>query len=124
MSFLYVNNTDLSPYINSLTIDHEPIWNTDAGRTITARYVGRIIARKWKLNLTTKPLSQSESAKIGSLLKKGEFVTVKFINPDSATGAVKTTDMYVSPSSYSVYSYADEVSRARYKELAFNLIEQ
>lgn len=122
MTYLKVSGVNLSSYINSLVPDGEPVWNTKAGRTLDATFVGRIVARKWKLNLTTRPLSQSESAIIHSALKVGDFVEVEFIPPDSADDTLVIDTFYVSPTSNTVYSYVKGLPR--YSTMTFNLIQQ
>lgn len=120
--YLMVSDVDLSPYINSMSIDGEPVWNSKAGRTLDASFVGRIVARKYKINLGTKPLQQSESAIIHSALKRGDFVKVKFIPPESTDDTMIERTFYVSPTSNGIYSYNEKL--VRYETMTFNLIEQ
>lgn len=122
MAYLKVSGVDLSSYINSLVADDEPVWNTKAGRTLDASFTGRIIARKWKLNLATRPLSQAESAIIHGALKVGDFVQAEFIPPTSTNDTLIERTFYVSPSSNPVYSYAKGLPR--YSTMTFNLIEK
>lgn len=124
MSYLQINSTDISKHVKTLQFGHEPVWNTQAGRTITAKFQGRIVARKWTLSIGTKPLSQSEAGVLGNLITKGDFVTAKFVNPYSASGELVTKTFYVSSSAVSVYSYAAELGKARYQTMTFELIEQ
>ena len=120
--YLMVSGVDLSEYIKTMDIDDEPIWNTDAGRTLDASYVGRIVARKCKLNFSTIPLTQKQSAIIHSALKRGDFVEAKYIPPTSETDTLVSKTFYVSPSSNKVFSYADGLPR--YETMTFNLIEK
>ena len=120
--YLEVSGVDLSKYINQLIPDTEPIWNTKAGRTLDATFTGRIIARKTKLNIGTRPLTQKESSIIHNALKVGDFVNVKYIAPDSADDTLTTGTFYVSPLSNTVYSYNNRL--VRYSTMTFNLIEQ
>lgn len=122
MAFLKISNTDISDYIKSLTISHEPVWNTKAGRTLTADFVGRVVARKWKLQFTTRPLSQSEINMITSLLESADFFNVEFIPINGTTAITKT--FYVNAPTISVYSYSPNLANVRYKSLSFNIIEQ
>lgn len=122
MAYLKVSGVDLSKYIKQLTIDHEPVWNSSAGRTLDATYTGRIIAKKWKLSLTTRPLSQQEASIIHSALTVGDFVEVDFVPLNSTNGALVKSTFYVSPSTGKVYSYAKGLPR--YSTMTFNLIEQ
>jgi hypothetical protein len=121
-NYLEVSGVNLSSYISKMTIDDEPVWNDNAGRALDAGFVGRIIARKWKINLATKPLHQKESAIIHSSLKVGDFIKVKFIPPTSENDELIERIFYVSPSSNSVYSYVNGI--VRYESMSFNLIEK
>lgn len=122
MSYLKISNTDLSGYIQTMSISHEPVWNSKAGRTITANFVGRVIARKWKLQCTTRPLSQTEMNKITSLLESADFFNVEFIPLNATTATTKT--FYVNAPSTKIYTYSDKLPNVRYESLSFNIIEQ
>lgn len=122
--FLEINDVDISPYIKSLQPSHESIWNSKAGRSIDseATFVGRIVARKWKLQAKTIPLSQEKVAKIVGLLEQSDFFSAKFI-PANGTDFIKK-NFYVGSISTPVYSYNSELSNVRYSELSFDIIER
>ena len=122
--FLEINDVDISPYIKSLQPSHESIWNSKAGRSIDseATFVGRIVARKWKLQAKTIPLSQEKVAEIVGLLEQSDFFSAKFI-PTNGTDFIKK-NFYVGSISTQVYSYNDELSNVRYSELSFDIIER
>ena len=122
--FLEINDVDISPYIKSLQPSHESIWNSKAGRSIDseATFVGRIVARKWKLQVKTIPLSQEKVTKIVGLLEQSDFFSAKFI-PTNGTDFIKR-NFYVGSISTSVYSYNSELSNVRYSELSFDIIER
>lgn len=122
MSYLKISGTDVSDYIKTLSMSHEPVWNTKAGRTLTADFVGRVIARKWKLQCTTRPLSQTEMQTITNLLEKADFFNVEFI-PTNATASI-TRKFYVNAPSTKVYTYSEKLPNVRYESLSFNVIEQ
>lgn len=123
MEFLKISNVDVSKYIKSLSMSHEIIWNSKAGRGITAEYVGRIISRKWKLQLSTKPLSQAEVAKIMGLIEATDFVDITFV-PTNNNGAPITRTFYANSPSTKVYSYAEYLKNVRYESIVFNTIEK
>lgn len=123
MAFLKISNTDISDYIKSLTISHEPVWNTKAGRTLTADYVGRVVARKWKLQFTTRPLSQKEVSMIIGLVEASDFFNVSFI-PTNNSGTILTKQFYVNAPTTKVYSYSPNFENVRYESLNFNIIEK
>ena len=124
MAFLKVNGVDFSPYIKELQTDRETIWNEKAGRTIdnNATFVGRIIAKKWKLNIGTRVLSQKESSIIHNALHYADFLDIQFVPTNSATDEMVTIKAYVSTIKNTVYSYNDKLPR--YSNASFNLIEQ
>lgn len=122
MAYLKISGKDVSKYIQSLSIEHEPVWSTNAGRTINATFVGDIIAWKWKFQIVTKPLTQEESAFISGLIKKTAFFDVSFIPPDSESNTLKTVKVYTNAPASTLYSYCKEF--VRYKALSFNLIGQ
>ena len=122
MAFMKISGTDVSDYIKTLSISHEPVWNSKAGRTLTADFVGRVIARKWKLQCTTRPLSQSEMQMITNLLERADFFNVEFI-PMNETNSITRT-FYVNAPSTKVYTYSEELPNVRYESLSFNIIQQ
>ena len=122
MAFMKISDIDVSDYIKTLSISHEPVWNTKAGRTLTADFVGRVIARKWKLQCTTRPLSQVEMQTITNLLEGADFFDVEFI-PTNETNSITRT-FYVNAPSTKVYTYSDKLPNVRYEGLSFNIIEQ
>jgi hypothetical protein len=122
MAFFKVNNIDISQYINSLSFSHEIVWSTNAGRTLDATFVGDIVAKKWKLSVTTIPLKQSESALIQGLLEQSAFFNVAFIPPNVSTDKITSATFYTSSPAQEIYSYYKD--HVRYKQMSFDLIEQ
>lgn len=122
MQYLKISDTDVSQYIQTLSIEHEPVWSTNAGRTLDATFVGDIIAWKWKLQIATRPLNQKESALIKRLIESSAFFNVSFISTNSETDTLKTIKMYTSAPANTLYSYHKNL--IRYQGLSFNLIEQ
>lgn len=122
MTYLKIAGVDVSEYIKTLTITHEPVWSTNAGRTLTASFVGDIVARKWKIQAQTKVLSQKDNAKIVNLLESAPFFVVGFIPTNSTDDKIKEVVMYTSTPTNQLYSYANGLPR--YNGLSFNLVEQ
>lgn len=122
MSYLKISGIDLSDYIKTMSISHEPVWNSKAGRTLTADFVGRVINRKWKLQCTTRPLSQNDIQTIMNLLEGADFFDVEFIPINAITPITRT--FYVNAPSTKVYTYSDKLPNVRYESLSFNIIEQ
>ena len=122
MEILKIAGVDVSRLIKKIKPTHEPIWDEKTGRTITGKMIGDIKDRKWKLEITTKGLTQSDSAMLSGLLESGAYIEVGFIPPNSATDTLVTKTFYGSPITYELYSYA--VANIRYSSVGFNLIEQ
>lgn len=122
MEFLKISNVDISHLIKKIKPTHEAIWDEKTGRTITAKMVGDIKDRKWKLECTTVGLSQAECAQITNLLESAPFIEIGFIPPDSANDTIKTITCYGGAISYELYSYA--INNIRYSSVGFNLVEQ
>ena len=122
MTYLKASGVDLSKYIRKMKTDHESIWNTKAGRTLSADFVGRIVGYKWKITINARALNQHESAIIHKALRKGDFIDIEFIPTNSETDELVTAKMYVSTVSNTVYSHANGLPR--YEAMSFNLIEQ
>ena len=120
--FLKINGTDVSKYIATQSITHNIIWSTNAGRTLSGNFVGDIVTRKWKIVLTTKPLSQKESAEFAKLVESGAFFNVQFIPPNSESGGMKTITVYSDEPSWEIYSYV--IENARYKSIGISFVEQ
>lgn len=122
MSYLKISGTDLSDYIKTMSISHEPVWNSKAGRTLTADFVGRVIARKWKLQCATRPLSQNDIQTIMNLLEGADFFNVEFIPTNAITPITRI--FYVNAPTTKVYTYSDKLPNVRYESLSFNIIEK
>ena len=120
--FFKINGVDMSRYIASETITHNPVWSTNAGRTLSGNFVGDIVTRKWKITLTTKPLSQKESAAFTKVIESSTFFNVQFINPNSEDGRLESITVYSDEPSWEIYSYV--IDNARYKSISVSFVEQ
>ena len=123
MEYLKISNVDISKYIKSLSMSHEIIWNSKAGRGIGTKFVGRIVGRKWKLQVTTVPLSQEKSEMISNLIEKTDFFDVEFV-PMNNNGAIIKRRFYTNSPTTKLYSYNLYLKNIRYESLSFNIIEE
>lgn len=123
MEYLKISNVDISKCVKSLSVTHEIVWNPKAGRGITAEFVGRVVRRLWKLQLSTKPLSQAEAAKIMGLIEASDYIDITFI-PTNNNGTPITKTFYTNSPSTKVYSYATYLENVRYESIVFNTIEK
>lgn len=122
MQYLKIAGTDVSDYIQTLSIEHEPVWSTNAGRALDGTFQGDIITWKWKLQITTRPLTQEESALIKGLIENSVFFNVSFVSPNITSDVLQIIRMYTNAPASTLYSYNKNL--IRYQALAFNLIEQ
>lgn len=120
--FITINGTDVSKYIATESVKHNPIWSTNAGRVLSGDFVGDIVARKWTLDLTTIPLSQADSAKITQLVESSAYFKIDFIPPNSASGKMETITVYADAPTWEVYSYVKD--KVRYRSLGLNFVER
>lgn len=123
MEYLKISNVDVSKYIKSLSMTHEIIWNSKAGRGLTVEFVGRVIGRKWKLQFSTTPLSQTASHKIMGLIEASDFIDITFI-PTNNNGTPITRRFYTNSPNSKVYSYSSFLNNVRYENITFNTIEK
>lgn len=121
MEFLKINNTDISQYIKEIKPSHESIWDEQAGRTLTGKFVGDIISRKWKLECTTKMISQTDSGLIMGLLEAKPIMEVSFIPTNTMSEDIITLPFYAGTLQHKVYSYAQGLKRY---SVTFDLVEQ
>jgi hypothetical protein len=113
-----VGSLDLTPYISS----YKPEYNVlvaDTGRSALGNLRIQVVNRKVKLNITLRPLSQSELTPIFAALEPFAKLTVEYW--DVKSGTQKTIFCY--PSTLSPDMYWNYQQNAFYKDLSFSLIE-
>jgi hypothetical protein len=90
---VYVNST-LLPYIASLQVGWYDV-SKNSGRDVTnadGTMILNVINTKYRLDITTKPLTQAEMQTFFQQIKLGSTFTVNFFNP--YTGERKECTMY------------------------------
>jgi len=89
---------------NSLSVEKNKIWSENTGRAADGEMTGDLVAIKYKIVATLPPMSQAASAQLDDIISQA-FFYVKFADPASSTGALKTVKAYSGDASYPVYSY-------------------
>lgn len=118
MSVLYIGGQAMPP-VQEMSIDREPIWSKNTGRTADGTMNGDIVGFKEKLKIKFAPMSDAQAATLASATRPA-FFSVRYTDPE--TGSVRTRMMYASAITYPVYSYVNRLPR--YVGASVNLIEQ
>lgn len=105
------------PALKELTITEEKIWSTNAGRTLSGKYVGDIVAIKKKLQCTFVPSGYRESKLISEIAAK-PFVTLEYMDTDGEKGS---GSFYSGTPTYPFYSYSTDV---KFNGITLNFIER
>lgn len=105
------------PALKKLTITEEKVWSTNAGRTLSAKYVGDIVAIKKKLQCEFVPGSFEDSKKISDVCKL-PFVTLEFLSTDGQKGS---GTFYSGTPTFPFYTYLGNV---KFNGITVNFIEQ
>lgn len=115
---LYINDVLVKPP-SEIKIQRNKLWKTGSGRSRAGNFVGKIQARKYRVDVKWDCLTEDEASLIASLLEP-DFITIKFIDPKTKQLVTKT--VYAGDESYSVYNY--EIQMAVYQGLPISLVEK
>jgi hypothetical protein len=117
LTYLKVNNTDLSDLVSGLKVGYETLVSSSSGRNANGDTVIDIINRKIKVYVTFRHTTNNE---MNSLLTsiKDYVVNVSFLNPE--TKALTTIQAYTGTPEPEYYTISDKTI---YKPMALNFIE-
>lgn len=118
MSYLKINNVDISNLVSGLKVGFETLVSEDSGRNANGDTVIDVINRKIKLYVTFRPMDGSEMAKLLNSLSN-YVVPISFYNPK--TNAIKTIQAYSGtpePEYYWIHN-----NQVLYKSFNLNFIE-
>lgn len=121
MAFVFtINGTDFATYIatDGFKWERNDIDAPNSGRDMAGLMHRKIIAKKYKLSITCRPLTATEQRTLFTAIAN-ETVTVSFIAPD--TGATYSGTFYNSQKSGNVVQ--DLGTAAYYDGVSFDLIE-
>lgn len=117
MAFIKVNGVDVSPSPSGLQLDTFDI--TDGDRNASAKMVLQLIAKKHKLTLKWKNITQSQLKNLLSLIEGKLFFNVTYQDMD---GVTKTIVCYKGDRSGTMFSWNN--GNPIYESFSVNFIEQ
>ena len=118
MSYLKINNTDVSDLVKSLKIGYETLVSDNSGRNANGDTVIDVINKKVKIQVVFRPMEDTEMAK---LLAAVEDYVINVTYRDSKTNSNKTVTCYTGTPEPDYYFIHD--NRVLYKELSLNFIQ-
>jgi 5'-3' exonuclease len=118
MSYLIINDTDVSNLVSGLKVGYETLVSEDSGRNAAGDTVVDIINRKVKLYVTFRPMDGSEMSSLLSAIAD-YVVNVSYL--DSKTNSIQTVQCYHGTPEPEYYWILG--SNVLYKQFSFNFIE-
>lgn len=118
MSYLKINNTDISHFVKGLKIGYETLVADTSGRNANGDTVLDVINKKVKVYVTFRPMFDSEMKELLQLIN-GYVVDVSF--RDSRTNSMATVHCYTGTPEPEYYWILN--NQVMYKEFSLNFIE-
>ena len=118
MSYLIVNNVDVSDLVRSMKVGYETLVSDNSGRNANGDTVIDVINKKVKLQIVFRPMESDDMAK---LLAAIESYVIDVTYRDSKTNSNKTITCYTGTPEPDYYFIHD--NRVLYKELSLNFIQ-
>ena len=117
MSYLMINNTDISYLVKGLKVGYETLVSENSGRNANGDTVIDVINRKVKIYVSFRPMSNAEMYSFLNLIQD-YVVEVSFL--DGKTRALKTVSCYTGTPEP---EYLMINNRILFKEFNLNFIE-
>jgi hypothetical protein len=118
MSYLILNNVDVSDLVKSLKIGYETLVSDNSGRNANGDTVIDVINKKVKVYVTFRPMDDTEMAKLMGAI---ENYVIDVTYRDSKTNSNKTVTCYTGTPEPDYYFIHNE--RVFYKEMSLNFIQ-
>lgn len=118
MSYLKINNTDISHLVKGLKIGYETLVADGSGRNANGDTVLDVINKKVKVYATFRPMDGAEMA---NFLASIEDYVVNVTYLDSKTNTLKTAQCYTGTPEPDYYWILG--NQVLYKEFSLNFIE-
>ena len=118
MSYLIIDNTDVSDLVKSLKVGYETLVSDKSGRNANGDTVIDVINKKVKLQVVFRPMLDNEMAE---LLEAIENYVIDVTYRDSKTNSNKTITCYTGTPEPEYYCIQGD--RVLYKQLSLNFIE-
>lgn len=118
MSYLKINNTDISHFVKGLKIGYETLVADGSGRNANGDTVLDVINKKVKIYVTFRPMFDDEMSELLQAID-GYVVDVSF--RDSKTNSMATARCYTGTPEPEYYCILP--NEVLYKEFSLNFIE-
>lgn len=118
MTYLKLNDVDVSSYVKGLKVGYETLVSADSGRNANGDTVIDIVNQKAKIYVIFRPMEDDEMTTVLSAIEN-YVIPVTYL--DSKTNALKTVSCYHStpePEYYFIHS-----NRVLYREMSLDFIE-
>ena len=118
MSYLKINNTDVSDLVKSMKISYETLVSDNSGRNANGDTVIDVINRKVKLQIVFRAMESDEMMRLLGAIAN-YVVNVTYL--DAKTNSNKTINCYTGTPEPDYYFILND--RVLYKELSLNFIQ-
>lgn len=118
MSYLKINNTDVSSLVSGLKVGYETLVSDTSGRNANGDTVLEVIATKAKVYVTFRPMLDDD---MSTLLSAIQDYVVNVSYRDPKTNILKTINCYTGTPEPEYYFILE--NRVLYKEMSLNFIE-
>ena len=118
LSYLTINNVDVSNLVSGLKVGYEVLVSEDSGRNANGDTVIDIVNRKAKVYVTFRVMDDTQMAKLLNAISS-YVVSVSFRDPK--TNATKTIQSYTGTPEPEYYTIQD--NKVLYKSFNLNFIE-
>ena len=118
MSYLIINNVDVSDLVKSMKVGYETLVSDNSGRNANGDTVIDVINKKVKLYVNFRPMESTDMARLLSAI---DSYVVNVTYRDSKTNTNKTITCYCGTPEPDYYFIHE--NRVLYKEMSLNFIE-
>ena len=118
MSYLMINDTDVSHLVRGLRVGYETLVSEESGRNANGDTVLDIVNRKVKLYVSFRPMDSTEMA---TLLNSFKDYVVNVSYRDSKSNAIKVIQCYTGTPEPEYYCILN--NRVMYNQMDLNFIE-
>lgn len=118
MSYLMINNTDVSRLVKSMKISYETLVSDNSGRNANGDTVIDVINKKAKIQITFTPMFDND---MKALLNAIEDYVVNVTFRDAKSNSNKTITCYCGTPEPDYYCILP--NKVLYKEMSLNFIE-
>ena len=119
MTYFKIGNTDYSAFVSGLKIGHETIVSDKSGRNAAGSMSIDIVARKYKLYVTFRPMTVSEVNSLLNSISGFSNLSITFLNPFTATPT--TITCYTNTPEVEYYTIQNSLQLT--KDFSVNFIE-